>query len=377
MSTPLDLQESDSSMQQENQERALIPYTPPHEAVFGELINSDVQYLNFVPLSSIRIEMVDLLSLERKFLSLVPVKRIVLGPQIGAGGTNSVHRISYEDGSPLEGMLIKDAGAKNGQSNEYLALKSMESIGLRSVARGLTQIGRKQMLVMDYIAGCVDSKSIVGYQVTLGDYLDVNKNAPQPDRRFAPYLRASTIRDLLYGWNRMVLHKKDYSDYQFLINPRGEIIYNDPTGHSARDTPGDTTKRVIRAVLDTWEYFHCDLVAGMTWQEFKTYKDEGKLALKIEFSKVYGSRRGHVLYFEPDFYLFDSSLFEGRKLADYECLLFRCDKNLDLTHVPGWSKVALDSGLFGYFQDISTHRTTRALLNAYWDLRAIRAATSQ
>ena len=156
----------------DNQERALIPYVPPQQAVFRGLFNSNQGYLGFVSALLVRIQLVELLDAERRFLSVVPVRRIMLGDQIGSGGTNSVHRIAYHGGGRLDGMLMKDAGASGGFSREYTALRSMESIGLRSVARGLAQVEDKQMLVMDFITGCVDSKSIIGYQRDLEKYVD-------------------------------------------------------------------------------------------------------------------------------------------------------------------------------------------------------------
>ena len=326
----------------EEKNRALVIYRPPTQVVMGNLFNSQPNFLSYVPTASIESIMVRMLDMERRFLAMIPVKRIILGRTIGSGGTNSVHQIDYEDGTRLDGMLIKDAGSSNGRSREFEALKVMESIGLRSVARGLTQLGPKQMLVMDYITGGIDSKSIVGYMKRLKKYISLVDGSETPDPRLR--IQSNTIRDLLYGWERMTLKNRNFSDFQFMIDSQGCVIYNDPTGFT-QEQPGDTTKIIIQAMIDTWEYQNPLYHTGRTWLEFKKYKRQVILERTIEFNRRFN--QPGMSFGPPKLHLLDMSVFEGRSPAAYPCIFFTANR---LQEVPGWRAFALPKGNTGYFQ---------------------------
>jgi hypothetical protein len=345
-------------------ERALVPYAAPQETVFRGLFESNQNYLGHVSALVVQIQLVSLLDAERRFLSMVPVRRIKLGAQIGSGGTNSVHRIAYHGGGELEGMLMKDAGASGGFSREYNALRSMESIGLRSVARGVTQLDDKQMLVMDFIAGCVDSKSIIGYQRDLERYIDPDMEMPAPQQKFVSCVKPLTIRELIYGWERMTAKNKSYGDFQFLIDRQGNVIYNDPTSVDDR-APNKGTRVIIQAMIDTWEFAWSTLATGMSWGEFKRYKRREWQAKITYFGSVYRGR-----FTPPDFHIVDLGVFEGRSIASYPCLFFRGGAQ---RHVPHFDQVALSTGEVGYFTTTSIS-VMEALKTGIQNIQAIKSA---
>ncbi len=364
-----DTDEKEEAEQHSSQSRALIPYVPPQQQqqqVFQGLFNINQTYLGQLSSLLIRIRPIEVRSVERRLISTLYQRQIVLGPQIGQGGTNSVHRIQYDDGTFLEGMLIKDAGAKGGFSREYQALRSMESIGLRSVARGLTQVrgSNKQMLVMDFIAGCIDSKTIIGYKRTLKDYINPQRNHPAPNPAFAARITSLTLRELLYGWERMTVCKKSYGDFQFLIDSKGQVIYNDPTSVD-NGQPNQGTQVIIQAMIDTWEFGNTAQVLGMSWGEFKRFKHNEYQHRVSAFAQAYRSN-----FSQPDFCILDWSFLENRSLRDYASLCFTGSVCKDLR---GWHRVALPGGRFGYYtQELLT--IVSGFQKALQNIRAIKAA---
>ena len=261
-------------------------------------------------------------------------------------------------------FALTGGGSSGGFSREYTALRSMESIGLRSVARGLAQVEDKQMLVMDFITGCVDSKSIIGYQRDLEKYVDPDLEMPAPQQKFVDCVKPITIRELLYGWERMVAMNKSYGDFQFLIDREGNVIYNDPTSVDDR-APNKGTRVIIQAMIDTWEFAWSSLATGMSWGEFKRYKQREWLTKIAVFAKAYRAK-----FSPPDFHVVDFSVFEGRSIASYPCVCFR---GAAQKAVPCFTQVALSTGEVGYYttESISVMASLKQGIQNIMALKAI------
>ncbi len=278
------------------------------------------------------------------FFPTIPEKVLTQGRQMGQGGTNSVYRVTE-----TPHLLIKDAGSGGrNDSREYRALREMEAIGLKTVARGLHRNEGTLMLVMDFISGGTDSKSIVGYQRTLSDYMKVTLNIPAPNPALTRFVTKKSIDRLLFCWAQMVRHKKSFGDFQFMLAPDGDVFLNDPTNVVDKE-PNKTLQEIIQAFIDTWEYktFQEYFDMTFTWQQFKGAKLALCDGIKKSFFKAFSqaNKSKQLKYKAPAFKMLSQDFLAPTFFAS---TLYVVDGNPALE---GFHCIPLGDGTYGYYSE--------------------------
>ncbi|NOK14832.1 hypothetical protein [Corallococcus exercitus] len=250
------------------------------------------------------------------------------GRPMGRGGTNDVFEVL---GNPL--WLLKNAGASGGESREYNALVEMQRLGLTTVSPSLVEFidvdlpeNNLTMIMMKRVLNGIDSKTIVGYQRDLKNYINPNKEFPFPNARHASFIKDETIQQLLWGFTRIASSKKDFSDYQFMLDSEGTVFYNDPTGELPyKDS--SSTRVIIQATIDTWEYANLPVGRGMSWMKFKQLKAALALYRKQRFLKAAQDRTARP----PSFCIIDYSAIDWHGISIY-CAFESTNK----VSIPGW-----------------------------------------
>ncbi|MCY1042078.1 hypothetical protein OV208_12195 [Corallococcus sp. bb12-1] len=281
------------------------------------------------------------------FFPSIPNNALSQGQQMGQGGTNSVYRVNE---TPR--FLIKDAGSGGREdSREYRSLMEMEAIGLKTVVKGLHRNAGKLMLVMESVSGGTDSKSIIGYQRTLKDYVDTKKSAPAPNPQLTRFVTKKSIEQLMLCWGQMVLHEKSFGDFQFMLNAEGDVFLNDPTNVENRK-PSNTIQVIIQAFIDTWEYkaFQLYFEMDFTWREFKLAKEKIikriQSSFYLEFAKAVKLHKGEKLKpIAPAFKMLSHDFFAP---AFFESTLFVLKADLLLD---GFCCIKLGDDSYGYYSE--------------------------
>lgn len=263
---------------------------------------------------------------------LVP-SDVSMGRKIGSGGTNSVYLVRENPN-----LLMKDAGARSGHSHEYQAMVTMERLGLQTCLRSLHFSDGKLRIIMRRIEGCIDSKTIVGYQRDLKNYVNPELSLPAPNLSYGIHIKGHTLTSLMYAWDVMVERGIFFGDFQFLIDQDGEMVLNDPTSTLEKNADKGTAT-IIQAMIDTYEYlFHREGARQRTWREFKRYK--------VRTQKDRISRFGAGLQAQfnaPQFCVIDYKY--DRWSPPPNCTMF---VSATRKNVAGFKRVVLESGLFGY-----------------------------
>lgn len=250
------------------------------------------------------------------------------GRPMGRGGTNDVFEVL---GNPL--WLLKNAGASRGVSREYNALVEMKKLGLNTVSPSLVEFvdvdlpqNNMTMIMMKRVLNGIDSKTIVGYRRDLTNYIDPNKEFPFPNADHASYIKDETIQQLIWGFTRIVARKKDFGDYQFMLDGDGSVLHNDPTQEIAyKDS--SSTRVIIQAIIDTWEYTNLPIGRGMSWKKFKQMKAAIALHRKQLFLKTASDRTARG----PSFCILDYSAIDWHGISIY-CVFESANK----IKIPGW-----------------------------------------
>jgi hypothetical protein len=192
----------------------------------------------------------------------------------------------------------------------------------------------------------VDSKTIIGYQRDLTNYIDPKKDAPAPNPKYAIYITGETIQELLDAWEKMILHKTFFGDFQFLINASGQVFLNDPTQILVKESEKDIdkgTKTIIQAIIDTYEYISVARSEDLrkTWREFK----QAKLALYKQWLVAFG--QGFQGPFKPpDFWVLNYKFCRFEMPMISTLFITSASKS-----VPGFKRLSLPGGLFGYYHE--------------------------
>ena len=273
---------------------------------------------------------------------------VSIGHKIGSGGTNSVFAIQNDPR-----FVIKDAGAKSGSSPEFNALVRMGSMGLRTVLRDLRFTGGKLQIVMDRITGCIDSKTIVGYQRSLKNYINPELDTPAPNPVYAYRITVDALEQMIEGWELMKRHRTFFGDYQFLLDSEGNVVMNDPTSTLRKDTD-DGTQTIIQAMIDTYEFLHAD---WGTWRDYKRLKLAWSKALTRDFAMGLRGR-----FRPPDFWIADTS----KLLEIPPCAMFRSTIAAD---VPSFRRYNIGGNEYGYVHFAYVARTRSSLRLESWDLQ--------
>lgn len=258
-----------------------------------------------------------------------------LGHPMGRGGTNCVYELTAQ---PM--VLCKNAGASSGKSREYSALVKMEEVGLTTVRRDLATIDEMQMILMHRVLNGIDSKSIVGYQRTLTDYISLECGTPSPQALWKDYLLGHTVGELIVSFQLMATSGHNFSDYQFMIDGDGSVVHNDPVDVVPFKGSGGTTKVVIQACIDTWEYLNHPLGKAMSWLEFKRLKYALARERLATFGKALQDQRISV----PALCILDYRAFDWSDVL-CECVFFRGRTRVG---IPNWRVASLPSGEFWY-----------------------------
>jgi len=259
----------------------------------------------------------------------VPVIQLP-GRPMGRGGTNDVFEVL---GNPL--WLLKNAGASQGTSREYDALVEMKGLGLTTVSPSLVEFidvdlpdNNMTMIMMKRVLNGIDSKTIVGYQRDLKNYIDPSKAFPCPNAKHAGYIKDETIQQLLWGFTKIIGRKKDFSDYQFMLDSEGTVFHNDPTGEIPYKD-GSSTRVIIQAIIDTWEYTNLPLGRNMSWMKFKQLKAALALHRKQRFFRAAQDRAARA----PSFCILDYSAIDWHGMSIY-CVF----ESVNRVTVPGWKR---------------------------------------
>lgn len=243
-----------------------------------------------------------------------------LGDAMGRGGTNSVYELT---GQPM--VLAKNAGASMGTSREYRSLVEMERIGLSTVRRELVTIDRTQMILMNRVLNGIDSKSIIGYQRTLGDYVSLQCDSPAPSSRWADFLFCNTVTDLITSFQLMQTQGTNFSDYQFMIDVDGSVLHNDPVDVIPFKSNGGSTRTIIQAIIDTWEFLNLPIARGMGWRDFKLLKK----ALQTHRVREFCKRAKKTLLSLPALCILDfRAIAWGNTMS--ECVCFRATSSFSM-----------------------------------------------
>jgi hypothetical protein len=211
----------------------------------------------------------------------------------------------------------------------------MEKVGLSTVRRELVTIDRTQMILMTRVLNGIDSKSIIGYQRTLSDYVSLQCELPAPSSRWVDFLFCNTVTDLITSFQLMMLTQTNFSDYQFMIDAEGSVLHNDPVDVIPFNANGGSTRTIIQAIIDTWEYLNLPIAKGMSWRNFKLLKASLQKSRVREFC----SRAKHARISTPALCILDyRAITWGNSMS--ECVCFRASSSVALTD---WEHRKLDA----------------------------------
>ncbi|MCM2459107.1 hypothetical protein HGO40_01080 [Pseudomonas sp. CG7] len=280
--------------------------------------------------------------------------QITRGLQIGKGGTNSVYLVKEHPG-----VLMKDGGAKvGGTSKEYNAMVKMGAMGLRTVLHDLRIHRGRIQIIMDRVNGCVDSKTIIGYKKHLTDYINPDMATPCPRSKDALAIHGETLCQLLSAWDLMFEKGQYFNDFQFLLDPSGEVYLNDPTD-VANKFWDRGTNIIIQAIINTYEYIH--RIAGeQDWMTFKRYKKTLAERRYKEFEL--GSGLLPEQFYTPHYTVINYRFCWYQ--APSPSTMFRTKFALD---VPSFIRVQLAGGMFGYFHQECDYRRPGVYEWAKWN----------